>query len=75
MAKLRGKAATIGFHVKRSGRPDCAQACGWRGNRVGDGGLFADAKVRENFAEQVIGSKFARNAGKRVLREPEFLGQ
>ena len=40
-----------------------------------DGRLFADAEVRENFAEQVVGGEFARNAGKRVLCKPEFLGQ
>ena len=34
---------------------------------------LADAEMGENLTEQVIGGKFARNAGKRALRKSEFL--
>lgn len=40
-----------------------------------DSSLFADAEVRENFAEQVGGGEFAGNASKRILCKPELLGQ
>ena len=37
--------------------------------------LLADTEAAEDDAEQVVGAEFARDTGKLVLRQSQFLGQ
>lgn len=68
---MEGAIATVRDGTRQFATP-CrrTRARGRRGATV----LLADAEPAENYAEQVVGTELAGDAGELVLREPQFLG-